>query len=91
MVLACLEFPLCSMLEILLCWLLLQGLLVPVHYRRLLLLLMAWVTHHKVVGVAALMVGVARSLLVFSVAIVKSQRTSRLIAIRRCWTWAMLL
>jgi hypothetical protein len=52
-----------------------------------LLLLMVWVA----VEVAPLMVEVALALLAFSVAIVRSLDTPRLIATRRCWIWAVLL
>jgi hypothetical protein len=49
-----------------------------------LLVLMVWVTHHLVVEVAPFVVEVALALLAFSVAIVRSQGTLRLIATRRC-------
>jgi hypothetical protein len=49
-----------------------------------LLLLMVWVAHHLAVEVAPFVVEVALALLAFSVAIVRSQSTPSLIAIRRC-------
>jgi hypothetical protein len=54
-------------------------------------LLMVWVAHRQAVEVAPLVVEAALALLVFSVAIVRSQGTPRLIATRRCWTWGLLL
>jgi hypothetical protein len=49
-----------------------------------LLLLMVWVTHRLAVEAAPFVVEVALALLAFSVAIVRSQGTPRLIATRRC-------
>jgi hypothetical protein len=49
-----------------------------------LLLLMVWVAHRLAVEVAPFVVEVALALLAFSVAIVRSQGTPRLIATRRC-------
>jgi hypothetical protein len=47
-------------------------------------LLMVWVAHRQAVEVAPLVVEAALALLVFSVAIVRSQGTPRLIPTRRC-------
>jgi hypothetical protein len=49
-----------------------------------LLLLMVWVAHRLAVEVISFVVAVALTLLAFSVPIVKSQGTPRLIATRRC-------
>jgi hypothetical protein len=75
MVLACSVFPLCLLPEPLLCWLLLQGPLVPVHHHYWLLLLMVWVAHRQVAEVAPFVVEVALARLAFSVVTVRGQGT----------------
>jgi hypothetical protein len=77
-VLACSVFPLRSLPEPLLCWLLLQGPLVPVHHHYWLLPLIVWVPHCQAVEVATLVVvELALALLAFSVAIVRTHSTPR--------------